>query len=74
MYDPIAYTYDADYHCPSCAEKAFGRDGLDNAEEVGVLAPWDEWQQFTGEDEVLACGTCGRVIDEYLVVEESNDD
>jgi hypothetical protein len=25
MYDPIAYTYDADYHCESCAEKRFGR-------------------------------------------------
>jgi hypothetical protein len=25
MYDPIAYTYDADYHCPECAEARFGR-------------------------------------------------
>lgn len=25
MHDPIAYTYDADTHCPSCAEARFGR-------------------------------------------------
>jgi len=25
MYDPIAYTYDADHHCEACAEKRFGR-------------------------------------------------
>lgn len=72
--DPIAYTYEADYHCPGCAEERFGRsergfigeDSTDNENNpVGVVAPWDEWQQFNGEDETLACGTCGTVIEEY---------
>jgi hypothetical protein len=31
-YDPIAYTFDADYHCPGCTYKAFGAcDGTCNA-------------------------------------------
>lgn len=70
--DPIAYTYEADYHCPPCAFARFGkdehgtvpesaRDGEDNP--VGAVAPWDEWQQGTGEREVLACGTCGDIIE-----------
>ena len=25
MYEPIAYTYEADYHCPYCTERRFGR-------------------------------------------------
>ena len=67
MHDPIAYTYEADTHCPGCAFKRFGRDenGFvpENAEDsegngVGVIAPWDEWEG------VLACGTCGGVIRE----------
>ena len=24
-HDPIAYTYEADTHCPACAEQRFGR-------------------------------------------------
>lgn len=70
---PIAYSYEADWHCPDCALSRFGAalddgsalDGEGN--EPGALAPWDEWQQFDGEDEVLACGTCGRVIERYEV-------
>lgn len=72
---PIAYTYEADYHCPGCAEERFGRSAEcgfialyahdREGNPVGVLAPWDEWQQFTGEAEVLACGTCGGVIERY---------
>ena len=73
MHDPIAYVYEADYHCESCAEKRFGRDsdgwitGVDSeGNEVGVVAPWDEW--YSGYDDsgkaVLACGTCGEVIEE----------
>lgn len=74
MSDPIAYTYEADYHCPECAFARFGRDehGFvpESAQDgegngVGVLAPWDEWQQFDGEVEILACGTCGKEIDRH---------
>lgn len=72
MNDPIAYTYEADHHCESCALERFGRDeygditGTDSeGNEVGVVAPWDEWQQQLEEAETLACGTCGGVIEEY---------
>lgn len=74
-HDPIAYTYEADHHCPSCAFKRFGRDergdiagesSIDGeGNPIGVVAPWDEWQQFDGEKETLACGTCGVVIETY---------
>jgi len=74
-HDPIAYTYEADYHCPDCAEKRFGRgedgwiaqDAEDNeGNPVGVVAPWDEWQQGDQAVEILRCGTCERVIEEYV--------
>ena len=73
-HDPIAYTYEADTHCPDCALERFGRgehgdiaeDCSDNeGNQVGVIAPWDEWQTFEGGDESLVCGTCGEVIEEY---------
>lgn len=71
---PIAYAYSAAYHCPECAARAFGVteegwipeeavDGVGNP--IGALAPWDEWMQFDGEPETLACDTCGTVIDTY---------
>ena len=81
MHDPIAYTYEADHHCPGCAEARFGRtdDGFIAGENedgsvatdtegnpVGVIAPWDEWEQGTGETETLACGTCHGVIEESV--------
>lgn len=74
--DPIAYTYEADHHCVSCAIDRFGTaengwvvpdkavDGEGN--HVVPLAPWDEWwdASFDGEDEQrLICGTCGTEID-----------
>lgn len=75
MHDPVAYTYEADYHCESCAEERFGRDksgwitGRDNeGNEVGAVAPWDEWYAndvYEGKaSAVLVCGTCGEVIEE----------
>lgn len=71
---PIAYVYEADYHCPRCALERFGRDehgditGVDGeGNEVGALAPWDEWHAndiYEGRKEaILACGTCGEVIE-----------
>lgn len=72
-YDPIAYTYEADFHCPACAEKRFGFDksgfitGIDSeGNEVGVIAPWDEWHlpEVVGE-QWLECATCERIIETY---------
>jgi hypothetical protein len=75
MHDPIAYVYEADYHCESCAEARFGRDedgwisGTDSeGNEVGIVSPWDEWyanEVYEGKTEAaLYCGTCGGLIDE----------
>lgn len=80
MSDPTAYTYEADYHCEGCAEARFGRDedgwitGTDGeGNEVGVIAPWDEWYAndvYEGNDEaVLSCGTCLGEIDRVDLTE-----
>lgn len=80
MYEPIAYTYNADVHCTDCAEKAFGRDehgeitGSDSEDnEVGVISPWDEWYTITDEAtyQVLSCSDCGKELDTYS---EGGDD
>lgn len=73
-HDPIAYTYEADTQCPECAEKRFGLDesgfitGVDSeGNEVGVIAPWDEWYDITYyTDQTLACATCKRTIETYV--------
>ena len=73
--DPIAYTYEADVHCPKCAEARFGicddhgqiaccvedREG----NRPGVIAPWDEWVHDLSQPDILMCGTCGEVIETY---------
>lgn len=63
---PEAYTYDADTHCPECAEYRFGRCTQHNAiaccvedsegNEPGAIFSWDEW------DGCLCCGDCGEHI------------
>lgn len=73
-HDPIAYTYEADTHCPECAEKRFGVNGYgfitgvdSEGNEVGVIAPWDEWYDITYyTDQTLACATCKRTIETYV--------
>ena len=62
--DPIAYTYEAAEHCPTCAERRFGVDdrdeitGTDNeGNEVGAV-----FDPF--EDRNMVCGTCADVIHE----------
>lgn len=93
MTDPIAYTYDADTHCPDCAEAAHGygpvtgepnarweigyrlvgsiigtpnfitRASLDkDGNEIGAVAPWDEWYDTSIDFQTLACATCHKVI------------
>lgn len=82
MHDPIAYTYDADYHCEGCAERAFGRDehgditGEDSeGNPVGIVAPWDEWiEPSLSGRQTLVCGTCGGIIDEYDDGDGDDDD
>jgi hypothetical protein len=76
MHDPIAYTYEADTHCPACAIARFGtepgrawvRDDATDSEgnPVGAIAPWDEWcnPQEAGRA-VLWCGTCRGPIAEH---------
>ncbi len=77
--DPIAYTYEADYHCPSCAELRFGRSvagfiGEDQHDSggnpVGVVSPWDnlaaEYALDLGDSAyTVRCGTCNAIVDEY---------
>lgn len=74
LHSPIAYTYEAATHCPSCSFGRFGEDehgtvpedALDNeGNSIGAVAPWDEWQNYTGEIETLSCDTCGTIIEEY---------
>jgi hypothetical protein len=71
-YAPIAYTYDADYHCPDCAESRFGLDddgfiGVDDEDSegnpVGIVSPWDCWWNSADECEALVCGDCGEEVD-----------
>lgn len=83
MHNPIAYTYEADYHCKDCTEKRFGccncgfiacpgggphcttpaMDVRDNeGNEVGVIAPWDEWTHGERGAESLVCGDCENII------------
>jgi hypothetical protein len=57
-HDPVAYTYEADMHCPECAEKRFGpgAHGFDHeGNEVGAVAPWER-EHVKGE----SCGTCHK--------------
>lgn len=71
-HDPIAYTYEAGTHCPACAEKRFGLDefgfiaGVDSeGNEVGAIAPWDEWHDPEGGEQFLECGTCRDIIEAF---------
>jgi hypothetical protein len=82
--EPIAYTYEADYHCPGCAVARFGADvngyaagDVDRWEgnPVGAVFPWDEWLPCDDAGaQTLACGTCGAVLDEYGPADEPSPD
>lgn len=74
MSDPVAYTYEADHHCPPCTVARFGVDESGYPPEdardregngLGVIAPWDEWMQFSGEYETLNCNDCGAELATY---------
>lgn len=69
VFIPVAYTYEADIHCPDCTEMRFGRnkDGYialtDNGAAiednegngVGAIFIWDEYHEEW-------CGDCGVEI------------
>lgn len=59
-YEPVAFVYDADVHCPDCARDAgMDKEGAVDSEgnPVGVVAPWDD-----NYPDGLYCGTCGDEI------------
>lgn len=71
MHRPVAYTYQADYHCPDCTFKAHGQDDHgyppEDAEDaegnpIGAVAPWDEWWWQSDEPEALYCADCGASL------------
>lgn len=66
---PIAYTYEADYHCENCTRERFGDDceGTDGeGNPVGAVFSWDEWYNIGEGTQVLACGDCGAILDDYV--------
>lgn len=94
----LAYTYEADVHCPACTIARFGRDKSGRAwppedardregNPLGAIFPWDDtclggedadrtWiaDPETGRETAhctLACGTCGRTIDDHLHTREA---
>lgn len=65
-YEPIVYTYEADYHCPACTIARFGADEYGNVPDdavdsegnpIGAMWEWDE------HDSPLLCGTCLQEIE-----------
>lgn len=73
----IAYTYDADYHCPACAEERFrgithGLEPSDFQDSEGnpphPLFDTDEWfanDIYEGNSKAtLYCGDCHEIIEE----------
>lgn len=79
MTQPIAYTYDADTHCPPCTLARFGSaratfggsayfphdDARDSeGNPLGAIFPWDQWHEVPSSGRyTLVCGTCDVVLD-----------
>lgn len=71
IYDIIGYAYDADYHCPSCAER-IGADKVDwkdsEGNEASALFGDFEWylnDAYEGKRfATFGCSTCHQVIEE----------
>ena len=75
----IAYTYEADYHCPTCTHKRFPEpdSALDNeGNRVRRVNHYYEWMEldksFCMENPVqkLICGDCHELLWTYSVGEE----
>lgn len=77
-HEPEAYTYEADIHCPTCAEAAHGRGPngwiAEDADEVRVLAYADEAidpdHDYAQGPAIVGCGTCGVVLDANVSVDD----
>jgi hypothetical protein len=73
---PIAYTFEADYHCEACTRARFPTtEGTDcEGNPVGAVFPWDEWGDPEDEREQwLTCGTCHGVIDHCDALNDPSD-
>ena len=65
--DPVAYTYEADHHCPACAVARFGPgvEGIDSeGNAVGAVLSWQVSDMIHDAEEWhgVACGTCREVF------------
>ena len=63
MAEIIAWTYEADYHCPDCAWRRFGHalEDPDTVDREGnPLHPVFSWDEAPIDG--IACGDCGEVI------------
>lgn len=81
MHAPIAYTYEADYHCPDCTEDRFGRtddgfiagqndDGTEATDGEGnPVGAIFSWEASEWADTGMHCGDCLTEI-----VEADDDD
>ena len=81
-YDPIAYVYEADTHCPGCTKARFGESAEgyiayeDNVgpsidsegNEVGAVFRHEEWPYG------IVCGTCGGVILDPVEADDESDE
>lgn len=61
-YVPRAYTYEADVHCPGCAESRFGPAAFGTDSEGNPVSPVFSWDMTEFEGPVV-CGTCHGDID-----------
>jgi hypothetical protein len=63
----VAWTYEADIHCPRCARERFG-DDIDEAEPAPEDSEGNEVRPVFASDELSEegeyCGTCGDEIAE----------
>jgi hypothetical protein len=70
-YDILAFVYEADYHCGSCARKRFGsrleQPDTEDSEgnRIGALFASSEWFNVGEGNQVLRCSDCGCELDTY---------
>jgi hypothetical protein len=65
--DPIAYTYEADIHCPKCAEKRFAGTCSENNIGCNCKNPDEDqpgpiFDHTEGIEKVITCGTCREMF------------
>jgi len=84
QYGPIAYMYQADFHCTSCHDSIVSAIQRDAPDKV----PADLYDEYTFDSDdypkaVLGtlegsrlehCGTCGAALDTYIYHDAGDDD